>query len=498
MRALPPLRAGLSVPLALVAGAAAALGQVPWSLWPVALAGHALGLWLMATASGPRSGWWRGWLAGAAHFLVALNWITEPFQVDAARDGWMAPFALVLMAGGLALFWGLAGFVAAFAPRRRLLAAALALAAAEWLRSTVLTGFPWALPGHIWLSHPPEQLAALAGAGGLGLLTLGLGALLAAGWAGRGIALLLLGAAFGFGHWQADAPVPSATGPVIRLVQPDADQTLKWQPEYAGTFFRRHLDLTAAPPEGRAPDLIVWPETAVPFLLEEPWDGLERMVAAAGDTPVAFGVQRTEGLRGFNSLAVLGRDAAGAPQVRAVYDKHHLVPFGEYIPGGDLLADWLSIPSFAPREGYGYSAGPGPALLDLGPGLGRVLPLICYEAVFAWFPRAVERPGWILQITNDAWFGDRSGPFQHLALNRLRAIETGLPLVRVANTGVSAVVDARGRITASLALNVQGHLDAALPGALPPTAYARVGGWPVAVIWLLGCLFLFRRGAVTH
>ena len=229
--------------------------------------------------------------------------------------------------------------------------------------------------------------------------------------------------------------MPAPPGPVIRLVQPNADQSLKWQPDHAGTFFRRHLDLTAVPPGGKVPDLIVWPETAVPFLLEEPWDGLERMVAAAGDTPVAFGVQRSEGLRGYNSLAVLGRDAAGAPQVLAVYDKHHLVPFGEFIPGGDLLADWLSIPSFAPKEGYGYSAGPGPALLDLGPTLGRVLPLICYEAVFAYFPRAVDRPGWMLQVTNDAWFGDRSGPFQHLALNRLRSIETGLPLVRVANTG---------------------------------------------------------------
>lgn len=493
-----PLRPGVSLPLAWIAGGAAALGQVPWSVWPLGLAGYALGLWLMATAPGARSGWWRGWALGAGHFFVALHWITEPFQVDAARDGWMAPFAWVLMAAGLALFWGLAGAVAARARRARLLAAALALMAAEAARSVVLSGFPWALPGHIWLGHAPEQLAALGGAGALSLLTLGVAALLASGLRGAAGATALVAAAFGLGHWQAGQPVPAPPGPVIRLVQPNADQSLKWQPEHAGTFFRRHLDLTAVPPEGKAPDLIVWPETAVPFLLEDPWDGLERMVAAAGTTPVAFGVQRSEGLRGFNSLAVLGRDALGAPQVQAVYDKHHLVPFGEFIPGGDLLADWLSIPSFAPKEGYGYSAGPGPALLDLGPGLGGVLPLICYEAVFAYFPRAVDRPGWMLQVTNDAWFGDRSGPFQHLALNRLRSIETGLPLVRVANTGVSAVVDARGRITASLPLNVQGHLDEALPAALPPTPYARFGGWPAAVLWLLGAVFLFRRGAVTH
>jgi len=280
----------------------------------------------------------------------------------------------------------------------------------------------------------------------------------------------------------------------VRLVQPDADQLLKWQPEHAAEFFARHLDLTATPAE-RRPDLIVWPETAVPFLLNEPWDGLERMVAAAGDVPVLFGVQRTEGVRGYNALAVLARDAAGAPEIRAVYDKHHLVPFGEYIPGGDLLADLLSVPSFAPKLGYGYSAGPGPRLLDLGP-LGKVLPLICYEAVFSWFPRAVDRPGWIVQITNDAWFGDVSGPYQHLALARLRSIETGLPMVRVANTGVSAVIDARGGMVAELGLNRMGILDAALPAALAPTAYARAGGWPVFVAWLLAIVAVFRRARV--
>ncbi|MFN3646484.1 MAG: apolipoprotein N-acyltransferase [Gemmobacter sp.] len=491
-----PLRPGLGPGLALLAGLAAAAGQVPWSLWPLALAGYALGLWLVATAPGVRAAAGRAWLFGCGHFLLALHWITEPFQVDAARDGWMAPFALVLMAAGLALFWALAGAVSARAPRR-VLGFALALAAAEWARGRVLSGFPWAQPGHIWLGHAPEQLAAWGGAEALMLLTLAAAALpVAARWRGAGLAAVLLAAAFGLGAWQARQPVPPAPGPVIRLVQPDADQMLKWQPEWAGAFFARHLDLTAAP-AARRPDLIVWPETAVPFLLNEPWDGLERMVAAADGVPIVFGVQRTEGLRGYNSLAVLDRGADGAPALRAVYDKHHLVPFGEYIPGGDLLVDWLSIPSFAPKEGYGYSAGPGPALLDLGP-LGRVLPLICYEAVFAWFPRAVARPDWMLQITNDAWFGDVSGPYQHLALNRLRTIETGLPLVRVANTGVSAVVDARGRVVAELGLNRMGTLDVALPGALPPTPYARWGDWPAAVVWLLGLGLLLRRRALRH
>ena len=482
--------------LAAVAGLAAALGQVPWSLWWLALPGYAAGIWLVAGALTRWQAAARGWLFGTAHFLLALHWITEPFQIDAVRDAWMAPYALVLMAGGLALFWGAAGLVAAFL-RPRALAFALALAGAEAARGVVLTGFPWAMPGHIWLTLAPMQLAALAGAGGLTLLTLGLALLpVVARLRGLGAAAVLLAAVWGWGQWRLGQPLPAPPGPVIRLVQPNADQLLKWQPDHAREFFERHLDLTGAAAE-RKPDLIVWPETAVPFLLDDDRGGLRAILTASGGTPVALGIQRTEGLRGYNSLAVIGPDAQGAPQIRAVYDKAHLVPFGEYVPLGDQMADWLGIFSFSPREGYGYSAGPGPRLLDL-PGLGTVQPLICYEAVFPYFQRAVARPGWLLQVTNDAWFGDDAGPFQHLALARLRAVENGLPLVRVANTGVSAVIDGRGGVVAELGLNQMGLLDVALPGALPATPYAGLGRWPSVVAWLLGCLLLFRRRTVKH
>lgn len=485
-----------SLPLAAAAGLAAALGQVPWSLWWLALPGYAGGLWLVAGAVSRWQAALRAWVFGAAHFLLALHWITEPFQIDAARDAWMAPFALVFMAGGLALFWGAAGLASAWF-RPRALAFALALAGAEAARGVVLTGFPWALPGHIWLGLPPMQLAALAGAGGLTLLTLGL-ALLPVLARGRGLAAaaVMLAAVWGWGHWRLAQPLPPDPGPLIRLVQPNADQMLKWHPDHARDFFERHLDLTAQSAD-RTPDLIVWPETSVPFLLNDDRGGLRAILAASGGTPVALGIQRTEGLRGYNSLAVIGPDAQGAPQVRAVYDKAHLVPFGEYIPLGDLMADWLGIFSFSPREGFGYTPGPGPRLLDMGP-MGAMLPLICYEAVFPYFQRAVPRPGWMLQVTNDAWFGDRAGPFQHLALARLRAAEAGLPLVRVANTGVSAMVDARGSITAELGLNRMGILDAALPAALPPTPYARWGIWPAIVAWLLGAGLLFRRRSAEH
>ncbi|MDZ4096473.1 MAG: apolipoprotein N-acyltransferase, partial [Paracoccaceae bacterium] len=197
-----------------------------------------------------------------------------------------------------------------------------------------------------------------------------------------------------------------------------------------------------------------------------------------------------DGMRGYNSMAVIG--AGGATM--ALYDKHHLVPFGEYMPFGDLAADVFGLKAFAAQTGNGYSAGPRAAVLDLGPRLGRVLPLICYEAVFPQDLRAAPtRADWILQITNDAWFGTLTGPYQHLAQARLRAIEQGLPLVRVANTGVSAVIDARGRIVAQIPLGQAAYLDAALPGALTAPPYARWGEGPVLLMLAAFALALLTR-----
>lgn len=257
-------------------------------------------------------------------------------------------------------------------------------------------------------------------------------------------------------------------------------------------FFRliEQTEASALP----VPDLVIWPETAVPFLLEEPGDGLSLMANALSeqnaDALLAFGVQRAEAGRFFNALAVLDTDA----QVQAIYDKHHLVPFGEYIP----FADWLTgtpVAGLAGQALLGYSPGPGPQTLDLGD-LGRVLPLICYEAIFPRHASASPRPDWILQITNDGWFGELTGPYQHLAQARLRAVEQGLPVIRVANTGVSAVIDARGGIIASLPLGAQAYLDAPLPAALDAPVYARWGDmpiWGILVLWLAVSFFLGRR-----
>lgn len=469
-------------------GAVAACGQAPLGFWWLALPAFAAIIALVARAPDMRRAAGLAWWAGAGHFALALSWIVEPFLIDIGRHGWMAPFALVLMAGGLALFWALAGAVSV-GFRWRALGFAVALAAAEYARSQVFTGFPWALPGHIWIGAAPGQGAAFAGAHGLTLATL-LVAVLPVVWGWRGAVAVVgvVAAAWWGGTARLSLPLPArADAPLIRLVQPNTDQAGKWDRTRARAIMDTQLAMTAAAPPV---ELVIWPETSIPYLLDGAPDIPLALAGAGQGAPVLAGVQRTDGTARFwNSLIVAAPDG----QVAASYDKHHLVPFGEYLPLGDLVYAWTGLGAFATVEGYGYSTGPGPAVLDLGPRLGRAIPLICYEAVFPEIPRHAPGPraDWMVQITNDAWFGVLTGPFQHFALARLRAVEMGLPLVRVANTGVTGVIDARGMVTAALPFGTRGTLDAALPPALPPTPYARFGDTPV--LMLLAGLFLLAR-----
>ena len=484
--------------MAALAGLAAGLGQAPWGLWPVALAGYGA-IFALIRGQGCKRRVALAFVAGFAHFALVLAWIVEPFLVEPDRHGWMAPFALVLMAAGMALFWAVPAALA-----RGPFGLALAFLAFEALRGYLFTGFPWAMAGHIWIETPVAQVAALSGALGLSALSFALAALLAqlgrALWrhrrgraAGLGtLAALVLALSWAWGAQRLAEPEPPARDIRLRLVQPNAPQDLKWDRDFAEVFFFRHLDLSAMPAaDGRVPDLVIWSETAVPFLLNRPGAGLIMAAGSTNGAPLVLGVQRQdEEGRFFNSLAVLGEGGG----VDALYDKHHLVPFGEYVP---LLGAWAAewgIGGLAAQALSGYTPGPGPALVDLG-AAGRVLPLICYEAVFARNLRGTERADWLLQLTNDAWFGAWSGPFQHLAQARLRAIEQGLPLVRAANTGVSAVIDARGRMVASLGLDLVGVVDADLPAARAPTPYARWGDgpWLVVLALAMGAMALRRQ-----
>jgi apolipoprotein N-acyltransferase len=456
-------------------GVLAALGQAPLGLWPATLMGLGGLAWLLGRATDGKAAFWLGQAAGTGYFALSLAWIVDPFLVDAASYGWMAPFALLLMAAGMALFWAAAAWVG-FWTRPVALGFALAFTGVEWLRGVILTGFPWAMVGHVWIGTPLDQLAALVGPSGLTLVTL-VAVALPVIWRGRGAAgaMVLLGIAAAFGLWRLSQPLPEARAGTIRLVQPNAEQALKWDDDLAEMFLDRLLTLTA---KGTPADLTIWPETAVPYMLEYAPEVADMVTDASDGNPVATGIQREAGGRFYNSLRVL----EGIGTERALYDKHHLVPFGEYMPLGDLLYEWFGITAFAAQAGATYSAGPGPQVLDLGE-FGKVLPLICYESIF---PREVnaapERADWILLITNDAWFGTWSGPFQHLAQARLRSVEQGLPMLRVANTGVTAVIDAHGRIVEALPFGVMAALDTRIPGALPPTPYSRWGDLPLFLL----------------
>ncbi len=498
---IPLMPRGRRVFLLLLIGSLAALGQAPVGAWPVTLLALAVVFGLFRMTEGWRQAAWLGWLIGTGYFLMALNWIVEPFLVDVARHGWMAPFALMALGAGLALFWalglgvgramggGLPGFIGG-------------MGLAELARGFVFTGFPWAQPGHVLIDTGFLHWAAWLGAPGLLALVLVASALIWQAGTTRHVpsllGLLALVALWPLGAWRTPEAGAGPEAATVRLVQPNAPQHEKWDPDKIQGFYERQLQFSAAG-EGARPDLIVWPETAVPVLLNHAGPTLETISRVAGGVPVVLGIQRFDGPRLYNSLAYV--EAGGA--VAAVYDKHHLVPFGEYMPFGDLLAQW-GIHGLASNAGQGYSAGPGAQVLDLG-GLGRALPLICYEGVFSRDLRAApERADFLLLITNDAWFGKISGPYQHLAQARLRSAEMGLPMIRVANTGVSAMIDATGRVTARIAMGEAGWRDAALPPPLPPTLYARMGDAPMILLFLtlLGLSRLRHRaratGAVLH
>jgi apolipoprotein N-acyltransferase len=278
----------------------------------------------------------------------------------------------------------------------------------------------------------------------------------------------------------AGATAPAGPAPVLRLVQGNVAQHHKWQPELRAQWFRRHLDLSAQGADGV--QAVIWPESATPYAIDQEPE-VRRLI---GQVVPPGGLLLTGGerfdfdsapARAWNSLFVL--DPGGTVVTR--YDKRDLVPFGEFLPARGLLGR-LGLQKVTGGS-VDFQPGPGRQTIAL-PGLPPFSPLICYEAIF---PGGVVEPGarpaWLLNVTNDAWFGRSSGPYQHLAMARLRAVEEGLPLVRAANTGISAVVDPWGRIAARLDLGVTGVLDAALPAPLAaPPPFARLGLRVVAAL----------------
>jgi apolipoprotein N-acyltransferase len=512
-RLSPAWRARLA---ALLAGAAAALAHPPFGILPGLLGYGAL--MLLVDGADParplRSAFFRGWLAGTAYFAIGTWWVAEAFLVDIAAHGWMAPFAVVFMAGGIALFWGLGALLYRLSRVTgvwRVLVFAGAFSAAEWLRGHVLTGFPWNLPGETWRAGSAmSQAAALVGAYGLTFVTLALAAtpallLRARGRAvlvAQGLAVLVLGGLLIQGSVRlAYAAAPAADAPVIRIVQPDVRQEAKYDPRLFADILGRYLTLTRQPGE-EVPAIVIWPEGAVPaaandYLAPDTWTRAAIVSALQPGQTLLVGAARYEGPldrpRFYNSL-IVARRTAGDLAVLGTYDKHRLVPFGEYLPLDGLLSP-LGIKNLV-KIGDGFSTGPEPRPLAIA-GLPVLQPLICYESLYPGFTRRGARasgrsPDLIVNVSNDAWFGATSGPWQHLNLASYRAIEEGTPMARATPTGVSAMIDSYGRVIpgARLGQGKSGVIDVVLPPKVEPTPYRRLGD-------LAFLLFLIAACAVT-
>lgn len=494
--------------LAMLAGALMTAGhppiQLPWMLFAVVPVIVVLAL----AAPTVRAAAWVGWAAAFGYFLTGLHWLGHPFLVEPEKYGWLLPLGVTAMPIGFGLLWGLT-----FAIGRRFAPAGL-IAGTVWLcslwtlievaRTYMLTGFPWALPGYVWVDTPAMQAGAWVGPHGMTWLTLLVTAMpgvsLIAGGAARlaGAVGLLLGVTlWSLGVARVPGEVAAAPdAPVIRVVQPNAPQHLKWQPGHREVFYNRLLEMTAAPPDPALgpPRIVVWPEASVHFVPAANPEEVARIAKLANGAWVFVGAlhgERTvEGTRWFNSMVPVRPDGTLGER----YDKHHLVPFGEYLPLGRAF-DLIGVGDFFTRGGF--EAGPGPRTLVLG-NLPPVSVLICYEAIFPQEVVGETRPAWLFQPTNDAWFGSFAGPHQHYAQARIRAIEQGLPLIRAANTGISAAVDPYGHEIAASRLHIVNYFDVKLPAALPPTLYSRTGDALAIVLILAGLLLCRLPGLVRR
>ncbi|MBX9874428.1 MAG: apolipoprotein N-acyltransferase, partial [Beijerinckiaceae bacterium] len=479
--------------------------------WPLALGCFALWLGLIHDAVDLRSALWRGWLFGVAHFTIGNNWIQQAFTYQDAMPHWLGYLAVVLLAAYLAIYpmlaaglmWRLASPRAAGDHATSIggpfvLVAGAAWIITEWLRGTMFTGYPWNPLGVIWL----PLIGVARSASWVGTYALSGMTVVVAG------ALLLLATQR---RWRLTAPVlaviavlaingieipltPVAVAenaPRIRVIQPNLDQEQCPRDDYA------EANLTAIETQmgvpGPAPRLILWPEGALRFFVEQgypqewyfkgrPEATLARIASRLGPRDIVLaggnGLQFDASGQistASNSVFAIGADA----RLLGRYDKAHLVPWGEYLPARPLMSA-LGLSRLVPGD-VDFKPGPGPAAIDL-PGFGRVGFQICYEIIFSGETvDEAHRPAFIFNPSNDSWYG-RWGPVEHLAMARLRAIEEGLPIIRATPTGVSAIIDADGRVLASIPANRAGAIELPIPPAKPPTLFARMGNFMAAIV----------------
>jgi apolipoprotein N-acyltransferase len=506
--------------VAFLAGASTAVALPPIEFWPAPFITFPILIWLI---DGSATGRWGGVLAAAAagwwfgfgYFVAGLYWIGNALLVDAKTFGWLLPFAILGLPAVLAVFTAFGVGLARLLWVRgamRILSLAFALTLSEWLRGHLLSGFPWNAFGYT-LATPSllAQSASLVGLWGLTFVAVAVYAspvVLADDvadtprrWLAPALSALVLAAMALYGALRLhNTPTTYVDGVRLRIMQPNLQQDEKFNYSQKQAVMNRYIALSERASGQQASGIsdvthLIWPESAFPFFLTREADALAQIAALLPEgTVLITGGVRAPDLapspaitRAYNSVYVIDHDGS----VLSVYDKVHLVPFGEYLPFQDFL-ERLGLMQLTKVRG-GFIPGDRRRAMSV-PRAPSFLPLICYEIIFPG--QAVpggERAGWMLNLTNDGWFGSSAGPYQHFQQARLRAIEEGLPLVRAANTGISAVVDPLGRVISALPLGTEGILDARLPRALPPTLFARVGDGPAGLMVAGAFLLVLRR-----
>ena len=482
-------------------------------------------IWLI---DGAASGRWggalsaavAGWWFGFGYFVAGLYWIGHAFLVDAKTFGWLLPIAVTALPAYLAIYTALGFAIARALWTRgpiRILTLALTLTIAEWLRGHLFTGFPWNAFGYT-LTGPLvlAQVSALLGLWGLTFFAVAIfasPATLADESADTRrpalpflLAIVTLAALAAFGATRLSLhPTEFVDGVRLRIMQPNLPQDEKFNYNAKQQVMNRYIALSSRATGPRSAGVgdathLIWPESAFPFFLAREPDALAQIadllpagtVLITGAVRAPDSTSRAKGPRAYNSVYAI--DHGGS--ILAIYDKVHLVPFGEYLPFQDTL-ERLGLTQLTKLPG-GFISGDRHRPISV-PHTPRFLPLVCYEIIFPGaVPRGGERPNWLVNLTNDGWFGTSSGPYQHLQQARVRAIEEGLPLVRAANTGISAVIDPLGRIVKSLPLGQEAVLDAQLPQPIEPTLYARMGDGLIGMFLVIAAVIIVRRRLRQH
>jgi len=498
---------------AVFTGALSGLALAPINAFPVLFVTFPILIWLLDGAAAEPTNrlsgkFWAffktGWLFGFGYFLAGFWWVGNALLVDVETFAWLLPIAVIALPAVLAIFWGIAiaiGRMFWCESWHRILVLALFLSLAEYARGTLFTGLPWNTIGYAAMPVPlMMQSASVIGVYGVTLMSLPVFACLAvfstrtSGQAYNRAIMLTLAvsltiAHLGYGFWRlSSASDEMVEGVSLRLVQPAIDQREKWDPEKESEIFRRYLSLSTGPTSNEdhpakqglgGTTHLIWPESALPFILTERRDAMAAIAAMLPPgTSLITGAMRTEAPismneEGFVFNSVYAIDSEGL--ISAAADKTHLVPFGEYLPFQDMLES-LGFSQLTKVRG-GFEPGNGRKLISVGPG-PAFLPLICYEIIFTGKIRGKDQfPGWIVNLTNDAWFGNTPGPYQHLQQSIVRGVEEGLPIVRVANSGISAVSDGYGRVLHTLPLGEQGVIDALLPQKTSATVFSGYGNF---------------------